>query len=118
MHTRTSLLAILLVGLVASGAALGQVPGSGKAQPAGTPPAPPPVTEIDGRTISLWLADLKSPDASVRERAIMVLPQLSTAHNNSEVVKALIDRFNDPDAGPRTKAIMALGMLEIRPDDV
>jgi HEAT repeat protein len=88
--------------------------------PAAPPPAQstntePKVNEVGGKTLKQWIADLKHADPSVREEAIRAIPYFGAAA--SEAVPALIEHINDPDASPRSKAILTLGMIKIEDKD-
>ena len=97
--------------MLALGAAL---TGLGRADPEPVPStlsAPPVVTEVGGKTLSQWIADLKHADPSVREEAIRAIVLFGPAA--SEAVPHLVDRLQDNDASPRCKAVIALGMIKI-----
>jgi len=86
-----------------------------------TDPAPQPlrpVTEVEGKSLSQWIVDLKNPDASLREHAISVLPLFGASAGSSDIITLLLDRCQDRDASPRIRAVMALNTLEIRQTDV
>jgi len=84
----------------------------------GQVPAPAGVSEIEGKVFSQWLSDLRHADPAVRERACVIVCMFPAAANNHELVKALIERLKfDLDAGPRVKAVMALGNIALRQED-
>jgi HEAT repeat protein len=88
------------------------------AQPGTAPAVPAGVSEIEGKIFSQWLADLRHSDPAIREHACVTVCMFPAAANNHEVVKSLIERLRfDTDAGPRVKAAMALGFLEVRKED-
>jgi HEAT repeat protein len=78
-------------------------------------PTQPNITEVGGRALKDWIADLKNPDPSVREEAIRAIVLFGPAAG--EAVPALIEHVNDPDTSPRAKAIMVLGRIEINEKD-
>ena len=68
-----------------------------------------PGAEVEGKTLDQWARDLVHPDPSVQEKAISVIPVYG--ESASYIVPMMIKRATDPtDLGPRTKAIMALGI--------
>jgi HEAT repeat protein len=73
-----------------------------------------PGEEVEGRSLQEWVHLLTSADDSVREKAISVLPLYGPAA--SEYVPLLLKRLADEDLGPRVKAIMALGAVEVLPE--
>ena len=78
-------------------------------------PTQPNITEVGGRALKDWVADLKHTDPSVREEAIRAIVLFGPAAG--EAVPALIEHVNDPDTSPRAKAIMVLGMIPIPEKD-
>ena len=78
-------------------------------------PTQPNITEVGGKALKDWVADLKHTDPSVREEAIRAIVLFGPAA--SEAVPALVEHINDPDTSPRAKAIMVLGMIEINEKD-
>jgi HEAT repeat protein len=96
------------------------------AQPADAKPTPdrsgslqtsPSVpTEVGGRTISQWMADLKHPDPSRRAEAILSI--LGFGEAAAEAVPVLLDRCQDRDASPRVKAVLALKLMHVRERDI
>jgi HEAT repeat protein len=74
------------------------------------------ITEVGGRTLSQWMADLKHPDASTRSQAITNIIGFGEA--GADAVPLLIDRCKDRDASPRVKAVLALKLMTIRERDV
>jgi HEAT repeat protein len=81
---------------------------------------PKGLAEVEGRSLPEWIQDLKSPDASVRERAVTALPLFGLAAGSAEVINPLLDvlKNKDRDTSPRVRALMALAMLDIPKDDV
>jgi HEAT repeat protein len=78
------------------------------------PTAPP--SEVAGRTLSQWMAELKHPDPSNREEAIRAITLFGPA--SSEVVTVLLDRCMDRDMSPKVRAVQALAVMELRKEDV
>ncbi len=72
--------------------------------------------KIPIKSLKSWIVDLKSPDASVRDYALVAIPNYGSS--TSEAVPAVIGSCLDPDAGCRVKAILALSVLEILDKDV
>ncbi len=88
-------------------------------KPATTPmPAAQAVAELQGRSLSEWIQDLKHTDPSVREHAISALPLFGESIGIPEVVNLLIDRCSDRDASPRIRAMMVLNTMPIPPAEV
>ena len=90
----------------------------GAADPQPTPSTlstPPVVTEVGGKTLAQWVADLKHADPSVREEAIRAIPYFGAAA--SEAVPRLLEHVHDPDLSPRSKAVTALGMVPVDEKD-
>lgn len=81
-------------------------------------PASMALTELQGRSMSSWLGDLKHRDPSVREQAISVLPLFGEAIGTHEILSLLLDRCYDKDASPRIRAVMLINSMEIKPTDV
>jgi HEAT repeat protein len=77
------------------------------------------ITEVDGKTRHQWMVDLKSPDASVVERAIQAIAQFPPPHP-TEVITQLVTicQRERGDASPRVRAVMALHFIEIPKEDV
>jgi HEAT repeat protein len=76
-----------------------------------------PGEEVEGRTLEEWAERLRHADDSVREKAISIIPLYG--HAASYLVPDLLKRLTpEEDLGPRVKAIMALGVMEIQPDHV
>lgn len=75
------------------------------------------VEEVEGKTLDQWVADLKDGDPSVREKAIMIIPAYGPSAS-SQVPKLVELCRHDQDLGPRSKAIMALGVMDIQKEDV
>jgi hypothetical protein len=61
----------------------------------------------EGKEEAALLADLKAPDARVRDAAVRVLAE----RKSREAVPALIDRLSDPDPAVVERAIGALGQI-------
>jgi HEAT repeat protein len=72
--------------------------------------------EVGGRTFKQWADDLKHPDASVREEAIRNLVLFGA--DAPRAVPLIVERLLDNDSSPRVKAAMALGMIDIRREDL
>lgn len=72
--------------------------------------------KIPVKSLKSWVQDLTSKDASVRDFALVAIPNYGSS--TSEAIPAVIDRCLDPDAGVRVKAVMALSVLEILDKDV
>jgi HEAT repeat protein len=86
------------------------------AQP--TPSSPQgDIQRVRGKTLKEWLKDFTDDDASVRNTAILAIPEFGPA---AEVaVQPLIDRaLHDNDAGPRCDAVMILPKIKIAEKDV
>lgn len=87
------------------------------------PPIPPPPTkptvptidEIEGRSLMLWMQDLRHADPSVKERAIAALPFFGSPASSTEVITLLLNCMLDKnaDASPRIRAVSVLSMLHI-----
>jgi hypothetical protein len=99
-------------------------PGSPPTPPA-TPPALTPKKEepkkdepkkdqwpksVNGRSLGEWMADFKSPDPTVRDAAIKVMP-LFGPEARKVAPKELIRLIDDPDPGVRINAILIFGAL-------
>ncbi len=94
------------------------------------PPSPPPppqptrtltssdnvVDKVGGKTFKQWADDLKHPDASVREEAIRALVNFGA--DSARAAPLLVERLRDPDSSPRVKAATALGMIDLRREDI
>jgi HEAT repeat protein len=83
--------------------------------PGSTSPSTPP-SEVGGKTLSQWVAELKHSDPSVRETAIKAMPHFGTAA--ADVVPQILDRLHDGDACPRVRAVVILRMVHIDGKDV
>jgi HEAT repeat protein len=79
------------------------------------PPSYPP-SEIDGKTLSQWVSELKNNDPSVREEAIRAV--VAFGPPDSPTVTALIDRLLDRDGAPRARAVQAFAVVNLAPHDV
>jgi HEAT repeat protein len=88
---------------------------SAPAQPKPPTPFYPP-SEIDGKSLSQWLNELKNNDPSVREEAIRAVVLFGPP--DSATITALLDRLVDRDGAPRARAIMALAVMDIPKSDV
>jgi HEAT repeat protein len=73
------------------------------------------VTEVGGKTFKQWTDDLSNPDASIREEAIRALMQFG--RESLRAVPRLVERLRDPDASPRVRAAIALGLLDVPKED-
>lgn len=71
--------------------------------------------EIGGKTYEHWKEELKHPDPSVRANAITVMPLFRD--KAMDAIPIIVDRTHDQDASPRAKAVLALGMMDIRDTD-
>jgi HEAT repeat protein len=107
--------------------------GADEKQPTKEPPAKAPMKEapdkppipefrsaldeVEGKTLEQWVADLHDGDPSVREKAISIIPAYGPSAS-SQVPKLVLVCKRDEDLGPRSKAIMALGIMEIQKEDV
>jgi HEAT repeat protein len=94
------------------------------------PPADPPTEkmppvkatlsateQVEGKTLAEWLQDLTHEDPSIREKALCVIP-IYGASAASHVPTIVSHAKNDPDLGPKVRAIIALGVMEISKEDV
>jgi HEAT repeat protein len=70
------------------------------------------VHEVGGKTLSEWMADLKHRDPSIRARAISNI--VFFGEGASVAVPLLVERTQDRDTSPRTKAVMALRFVSIK----
>jgi HEAT repeat protein len=64
-----------------------------------------------GRTVPEWVADLQSPNAKVRKKAVQSLGHVGTA--DPHALPAVIDSLKDKDPSVREAAVLA--MLVIGP---
>jgi HEAT repeat protein len=96
--------------------ACGAVPLQAQAPPAFSRPPVIHTSEVAGKTLAQWMADLKHPDPSVREEAIRAVTLFGP--EASKAVPLLVDRLRDNDASPRVKACVALSMVEISKADI
>lgn len=71
---------------------------------------------IPTKSLKQWAQDLRSPDASVRDFALLAIPHYGSS--TADAVVAVTDRLLDSDAGCRTKAVLALALMEIHDKDV
>jgi len=88
------------------------------------PTAPPAVlstfqgvTELEGQSLSWWIKELESRDASMRERAISALPYFGSAVGGARIVDLLLKRASmrdEEDASPRVRALQVLNAMEIQ----
>lgn len=67
--------------------------------------------EVEGKNLIQWETDLSALDPSVREKAITIIPVYG--ESAARIIPVMIKRLDDEDLGPRVKAIMALGVMEI-----
>jgi HEAT repeat protein len=81
--------------------------------PAGYTESP---AEIGGKSYDQWKRELSHQDPSVRAEAIMAMPYFRQRGEDSVPKLAHIAQY-DGDASPRAKAVIALGMMGIRPGD-
>ena len=100
-----------------------------------TPAAPEaPPTEWEGKSVATWLANLKNPDPSIRERAISALPIFGKdVVGGAQVMSLLIEAANDDkdevrdatgklhaeikDASPRIRAVQMLCAIPLKGED-
>ncbi len=82
--------------------------------PAATTPAkeekPKWPTTVNGRSLGEWLTDFKSPDPTVRDSAVKVIP-LFGPDARKIAPKELIKLIDDPDPGIRINAMLILGAV-------
>jgi HEAT repeat protein len=76
----------------------------------------PSITEIGGKSLNQWIAETKSPDASVRENAVRTIMLFGEAA--APAAPALIDRLLDVDVSLRVNACIALGATDVSGPDV
>jgi HEAT repeat protein len=74
--------------------------------------------EIEGKNLGQWIKDLSDGDPSVREKAIAILPVYGPSAAPYADKLVTICHNPDEDLGPRSKAIMALGVMELQKEDV
>jgi HEAT repeat protein len=114
MHTRQTSAALLVLALT--------LPLHAQARlEATTEPARPNASypsELEGRSLSQWVQDLKHPDPCIRERALAALPLFGPAASNPEVIGLVIERTTDRDASPKVRAVLVLNLLDIKPTEV
>ncbi len=73
-------------------------------------------TELGGKNIKQWISEISSHDPSRRENAIRTVVLM---RDSEKALPALLERIErDTDTSPRVNAIMALGAIFIRDDDV
>jgi HEAT repeat protein len=81
-----------------------------------------PGEEVEGHNLEGWAERLRHADDSVREKAISIIPLYGSAASYlvPDLVKRLDPKFElyFEDLGPRVKAIMALGVMEIQSEHV
>jgi HEAT repeat protein len=81
------------------------------------PPYTPPGERVRGKTLQEWIGELTDPDASVRNAAIVAIPEFGPAAEIA--VPNLIQRaLHDTDAGPRCEAVIVLPKMKIADKDV
>jgi HEAT repeat protein len=73
------------------------------------------IEEYEGKNLQQWTAELRSSDASVKEKAIAVIPVYGASA--SHLVPEFVKCCHDQDLGPKVKAIMALAVMEIDKKD-
>lgn len=105
---------LALAGLLAFGMALTAQKAPEKQPPAAT--GPTSVSEVGGKTLKEWMAELKSIDPGVRGNAILNI--ILFGDQAADALPLIIDKCSDPDAGPRAKAVIALKIMTIRERDV
>ena len=84
------------------------------AAPPGTMDAPKPNTppsKINERGLAEWLADFKSSDPTVRERAVKVIPLFGVEAARKQAIKPLTGLLDDPDPGVRVNAILIIATI-------
>ncbi len=109
------------------------IPGTPPAMPGSPPPtsspAPPPKAgepkkddpkkdekkstwpkSVNGRSLGEWLADFRSPDPTVRDSALKVIP-LFGPEARKAAPKEIIRLVNDPDPGVMINAMLILGAV-------
>jgi HEAT repeat protein len=80
---------------------------------------PTETTRVGGKTVKEWIdVDLHSKDASIRERAMQVIPTFGPKLSMRALLQ-IVKELSSADAGVRTNAAMAIGaMLTVQhPDD-
>jgi HEAT repeat protein len=76
------------------------------------PPAPKYPTEVGGKKLYDWVQTLRDQDPSVREEAVRAIILFGPV--TGDALNGLIERAgSDPDAAPRTAAVIALGICEL-----
>jgi HEAT repeat protein len=109
----------LLAALVILLGALGSRAGEPTKSTEPTKPTGPKWPEvIDGRNLDQWVRDLTHQDPSVREEAIRAIVNFGPAACTTPIIKTLISRTLDHDAVVRTRAVMALTVMEIKKSDI
>lgn len=77
--------------------------------------------QVEGKNLNDWLKDLSDPDPCVRQKALVVIPAYgpSAMPHVDKIVACLDHSQNHPgeDLGPRSMAIMALGVMDISEHD-
>jgi HEAT repeat protein len=75
-------------------------------------------TLIGGKTVDRWIKDLKSGDASVRQRALQAIPMFGPKLS-MKALPLVLQQLSSPDVGVRVNAAIAVGiMLSVaHPDD-
>ena len=68
----------------------------------------PPLT-AGGKTVDVWLAELKKPDPKPRKKAVTELGHVGTA--DPAAIPALIEALKDADAGVRAAAVLGLSNI-------
>jgi HEAT repeat protein len=67
------------------------------------------LTEINGKKLAEWIADIKHSDPAMRENAIRTVPAFGRAARKA--VKALINELRDQDPSLRVNAAISLGLI-------
>ncbi|MFO0928389.1 MAG: hypothetical protein U0736_15335 [Gemmataceae bacterium] len=71
---------------------------------------------VGGKSLAEWKTELKSPDASRRSMAIVAITQFGDPA--AECVPLILERCQDTDVSPRSKALMALRNIAVEEKDV
>jgi HEAT repeat protein len=91
--------------------ALAILPLAAQGQPSGSSTAPP--TEIGGKSVKYWIADIKSRDPSIRQNALRTIIYFGKGARDAG--PAIINSLRDRDTSCRVHAALALiGMAEAR----
>jgi HEAT repeat protein len=68
-------------------------------------------TQVGGKRLDEWIKDLKHPDPSIRENALIAIPQFKKGA--LQAVPDIVMVLHDSDASPRVKAAISLRMIPI-----